>query len=394
MNLQQLTTFSSKLLVLGCVGLLVACNQSTTPAQSNQTLSAGLNSMIEQQPYGTLPNGEVVTEYTMTNKHGTSMSVISYGGIITALKTPDKHGEYADIVLGYDKLEDYLTDSNYFGALIGRFGNRIGEGKFSLNGKTHSLPQNNGDNHLHGGHQGYDKKNWFITAYTQDQQPGLKLQLLSPDGDQGYPGNALIQVNYLLTNNNELIIDYKAHSDQDTPMNLTQHTYFNLAGEGDILSHELTIAASNITPVDSGLIPTGEFQLVEGTAFDFRTSKKIGQDINLKDTQLAYGLGYDHNYVLDKPTAGELTLAATVVEPLSGRVLEILTQEPGIQFYSGNFLDGQSKGKGLVYQHRNGFCLEPQHYPDSPNIPHFPSTILKAGDTYSTKMIYRFSVNK
>ncbi|AWB69254.1 galactose-1-epimerase (plasmid) [Saccharobesus litoralis] len=347
--------------------------------------------MIEQQPYGTLPNGEQVTQYTLTNKAGTQVKIISYGGIITSLKTADKNGKLDNVVLGYDTLEDYLADTNYFGALIGRFGNRIGQGKFTLNGETYQLPQNNGDNHLHGGHYGYDKKNWFVTPYIENQQPGLKLQLSSPDGDQGYPGNALIQVNYLLNDQNELVIDYQAISDKATPMNLTQHSYFNLAGQGDILSHELQINASHITPVDDTLIPTGELTSVTQTPFDFRSAKTIGQDINLADQQLKYGLGYDHNFVLDKLAKHALELAARVTEPTSGRVLEIFTQEPAIQFYSGNFLDGSAKGQGRVYQHRNGFCLEPQHFPDSPNKAHFPSTILNPGETYNTRMVYRFS---
>ncbi|KMT64248.1 aldose epimerase family protein [Catenovulum maritimum] len=347
--------------------------------------------MVKQTYYGTLANGEIVTQYTLTNQQGTEVNVISYGGIITSFRAIDNQGKLGDIVLGYDKLDDYLTDVNFFGALIGRFGNRIAQGKFELEGKSYQVELNNGENHLHGGYNGYDKKNWSVTPYVKDGQQGLKLQLLSEDGDQGYPGNVFVQVDYLLTQENELVIQYQAITDQATLINLTQHTYFNLAGQGKILSHELMIDAEQITEVDSGLIPTGKLIDVADTPFDFKRLTPIGQHIEDSNTQLKYGLGFDHNYVLNKKSTIDFALAAKVVEPTTGRVLEVFTTEPGIQFYSGNFLDGQSKGKGQSYQQRSGFCLEPQHFPDSPNKAHFPSTVLKPGQKYNSKMIYKLS---
>ena len=346
---------------------------------------------IKQSFFGSLPNGDVVTQYTLTNKNGIEVSIITYGGIITSLKVPDKNGVLGDIVLGHETLEGYLKNTSYFGALIGRYGNRIGGAEFTIDGTKYTLDKNNGENTLHVGLEGFDKKNWYGTPFAKDGTVGLKLALLSPDGDQGFPGNLNAEVTYSLQKDDELVIEYKAITDKPTHVNMTAHSYFNLEGTGDILSHELMIPADNITPVDEGLIPTGELQAVEGTPFDFREATTIGKRINETDEQLKFGLGYDHNYALNKSEEGAFELAAKVVDPSSGRVLEIFSEEPGIQFYSGNFLDGSLEGKGHTYTHRTGFCLEPQHFPDSPNKPQFASTLLRPGETYSTKMSYKFS---
>ena len=303
-------------------------------------------------------------------------------------------GKSGDIVLGFDSLAPYLAGTPYFGALIGRYGNRIGGARFELDGNTHELPANDGGNHLHGGERGFDKVVWSAEPFERATERGLVLKYTSPDGEQGYPGTLNATVTYTLTDGNELVVEYQATTDQPTPVNLTQHSYFNLAGDGagNILGHELMIAASHYTPVDSTLIPTGEIAPVAGTPFDFRTATPIGARIAGDHVQLKYGLGYDHNWVLDRTGEG-LELAARVVEPTSGRTLEIRTTEPGIQFYSGNFLDGTITGKaGHVYAHRTGFCLETQHYPDSPNQPSFPTTILRPGEEYRTRTVFTFGV--
>lgn len=344
-------------------------------------------------PYGQLASGEAVQQVQLDNGQGISLNVISYGGIITELKTPDRQGHTADIVLGFDTLADYEQKNPYFGALIGRYGNRIANGQFRLDNQQVTLERNDGDNHLHGGKQGFDKKNWQMQPFSTEHSVGVTLTLRSPDGDQGYPGNLDVQVVYELTKNNLLDIRFEARTDQPTVVNLTQHSYFNLAGQGDILGHELTIPAKQITPVRAGLIPTGELQDVGGTTFDFRTAKPIGQDIAQQDAQLALGFGYDHNYVLKDAADDQLVLAGRVREPNSGRVLEVWTDEPAVQFYSGNFLDGSLSGKGRVFAHRSGFCLEPQHNPDSPNQPAFASTRLNPGELYQSRIQYRFSTD-
>jgi len=346
-----------------------------------------------QQHYGQLADGSEVTLVTLSNSNGIEVDVISYGGIITRMLTPDAAGQLGDIVLGLDTLEDYVKSSPYFGALIGRYGNRIAGGKFSLDGKTYQLATNDGENHLHGGVQGFDKKNWDMAPFVTDHSAGVALSLTSPDGDQGYPGTLNVKVTYELNNENRLDMRFRATTDKPTVVNLTQHSYFNLAGHGDILGHRLMLNADTFTPVRAGLIPTGEFRPVDGTPFDFRKPKPIGQDIGADDEQLQLGQGYDHNFVLDREPDDKLVLAARVTDPESGRVLEVLTTEPGVQFYSGNFLDGSLHGKGRVFEHRSGFCLEPQHYPDSPNHPDFPSTTLMPGDTYHTRIVYRFSTH-
>jgi aldose 1-epimerase len=347
---------------------------------------------VERAPFGATDSGEPVELFTLTNSHGLEVRAITYGGIILSLKTPDRDGVLGDIVLGFEDLEPYLAGTPYFGAIIGRYGNRIAGGRFTLDGQTYTLTRNDGENHLHGGDRGFDKVVWAGEPFQNDTAAGVMLTYTSPDGEEGYPGTLRAEVTYTLTDANELVVDYRATTDTATPVNLTQHSYFNLAGGGDILDHELSIAASGYTPVDSTLIPTGEIAPVEGTPFDFRTPTPIGAHIDADDRQIRNGLGYDHNFVLDR-TGDGLELAARVVEPTSGRTLEIRTEEPGIQFYSGNFLDGTLTGKGgQVYQHRGGFCLETQHYPDSPNQPSFPSTILRPGEEYRTRTVMAFGV--
>jgi aldose 1-epimerase len=343
-----------------------------------------------QHHYGTLEDGSEVTLVTLANGAGVQVDIISYGGIITRLVTPDASGHPGDIVLGLDSLEEYVESSPYFGALIGRYGNRIAQGRFTLDGTTYQLDTNDGENHLHGGVQGFDKKNWSMSPFVTAHSAGVTLKLISPDGDQGYPGTLETTVVYELNQDNELDIRFHATTDKPTIVNLTGHSYFNLAGSGDILDTQLMIPAEYFTPVGPGLIPTGELRPVEGTPFDFREAKPIGQDIGQENRQLELGLGYDHNFVLKEKADDTLILSARASEPQSGRVLEVWSVEPGVQFYSGNFLDGTLHGKGETYAHRSGFCLEPQHFPDSPNQPGFPSTTLMPGDTYETRMVYRF----
>jgi aldose 1-epimerase len=352
-----------------------------------------IQAAIEPTEFGITPAGETVHEYTLINSKGSFVKIINFGGIITQLHVPDKQGIISDVVLGFETLEPYLDQSPYFGAIIGRYGNRIANARFQLNDKTYSLAANNGVNNLHGGPVGFDKKVWQAETFSDAKGQGLKLHLLSADGDQGFPGNLEVTVIYQFTEENELHVDYRATTDQTTPVNLTQHSYFNLSGAGDILNHQMQIFADKIVAINSVQIPTGELMPVMGTEFDFLQPKSIGQDINQGSQQLQNGFGYDHTYVVNQPFKKALTLAARVVDSFSGRVLEVLTQEPGVQFYSGNFLDGSLHGKGKAYQYRSGFCLEPQHFPDSPNQPHFPSSILKPGEVYETKTVFRFLAN-
>lgn len=332
--------------------------------------------------------------YTLTNSKGMKVKITNYGAIITSIVVPDRDGKFADVALGYDDVESYKTavDKPYFGAIVGRYGNRIAKGSFTIDGKTYTLAKNNDANHLHGGLVGFDKVVW--TAKLMEKENTLQLSYVSKDGEEGYPGNLKVTVSYQLTENNEIAVNYFATSDKPTPINLTQHTYFNLKGEGEgnILDHELMINAKQYTPVDETLIPTGKLEDVAGTPFDFTSSKVIGKDIGVEHPQLKIGGGFDHNWVLNKSKPGEFALAAVAYEPSSGRVLEVSTTEPGIQFYCGNFLDGRLTGKaGKPYVNRGGFCLETQHYPDSPNQPNFPSTILKPGAVYQTKTVFKFS---
>ena len=318
---------------------------------------------------------------------------MTYGGIVQSLTVPDKNGKFADIVLGYDNLQGYIDKTPYFGALIGRYGNRIGGAKFTLAGKTYPLAQNNNGHSLHGGLVGFDKVVWTARPLETSHGPALILAYFSRDGEEGFPGNLEVTAIYTLTDDNELKLEFSATTDQPTVVNLTHHSYFNLAGQGngDILSHVVYINADKTTPVDSGLITTGEFADVTGTPFDFRTPTAIGTRINNPDKVLQYGPGYDHNWVIKKPL-GKFGLQARVVEPTSGRVLEVWSDEPGLQFYAGNFLDGTIIGKGgVAYQKRTGFCMEPQHYPDSPNKANFPSVELKPGQKYHNTIVYKFT---
>ncbi len=374
---------------LGVLGLLPVIFLAACSAGSRE----GAMNRMKVQPYGKTKTGEEVSLYTLTNTKGLQATITNYGGIVVSLMAPDRDGKMADVVLGFESLEGYLAGHPYFGAIIGRYGNRIGKGRFKLGGKEYVLAQNNGENHLHGGVRGFDKAVWKARDVSTPDAHSLELSYVSPAGEEGYPGTLTVTVTYTLTAANELRIDYAATTDAETVLNLTNHSYFNLAGqgEGDILKHEVMINADRFTPVDGGLIPTGELRPVEGTPFDFRTPHAIGARIGQDEEQLKLGLGYDHNFVLNRSGDG-LLLAARVVEPTSGRQLEVLTSEPGIQFYTGNFLDGSLRGKsGKVYAKRYGFCLETQHFPDSPNKPEFPSVVLKPGGRYQTTTVYRFS---
>jgi len=347
---------------------------------------------IESTPFGTLPDGDQVTLYTLKNTNDVTMKVMTYGGVVTSLEVPDKEGKLGDVVLGYDNLEGYLKSSPFFGALIGRFGNRIAKGKFTLDSVEYTLATNNGANHLHGGVKGFDKVNW--TAKPVDVENGVALQLTynSKDMEEGYPGNLTAKVLYTLTNNNEWKVDYEATTDKKTVVNLTQHTYFNLSAlKEDILNQELVLNADRFLPVDSTLIPTGELRPVVGTPFDFNKAKPIGREISADNQQLTYGLGYDHCWVLNESNK-PMNFAASLYDPASGRFMEIYTTEPAIQFYSGNFLDGTITGKkNVVYNHRTGLCLETEHYPDAPNQPEFPSVVLSPGEVYKTSTVMKFS---
>jgi aldose 1-epimerase len=344
---------------------------------------------ITHAPFGQLPGGRQVVQYTLTNANGMVVRILNLGGIVTEIHTPDRDGKFDDVVLGLDSAADYLDKSPYFGALIGRYGNRIARGRFELDGQVVQLVTNDGTNHLHGGAVGFDKVVWQAS----DDGRALTLTYRSHDGEQGYPGNLDVTAVYQLNDHNELVIRFRAVTDRATPVNLTQHSYFNLAGRGAILDHELTIDADQFVPIDAGSIPSGGLQAVAGTPFDFRAARPIGQRIDEPDEQLRNGKGYDHCFALNKPTVKAMTRAAHVREPVSGRVLELFTQEPGVQFYSGNFLDGSLSGKGVTCTHRSGFCLEPQHFPDSPNQPSFPNTILRPGEVYETESHFRFSVD-
>ena len=341
---------------------------------------------ITRAPFGRTPDGRDASLFTLRNAGGMHATITDFGGIITQLFAPGRDGTHANVVLGFDTLAPYLADSPYFGALIGRYGNRIARGRFTLDGAQVQLPVNNGNNHLHGGAGGFDRVLWTATV----DGASLRLAYRSVDGEMGYPGNLDVTVVYTLNDANELVVRFHAVTDKATPVNLTQHSYFNLAGTGDILGHALTIDADRFVAIDGESIPTGELAPVAGTPFDFRQPRPIGERITQPDQQLRHGSGYDHNFVLNKPVSAALTRAARVSEPVSGRVLELWTQEPGVQFYSGNFLDGSLSGKGRSYGHRSGLCLEPQHFPDSPNQPQFPNVILRPGEVYATESRFRF----
>jgi aldose 1-epimerase len=355
-----------------------------------------MHARLTRTAFGTTGDGKSVDLFTLTNAAGIEVRAMTYGATILSLRVPDRQGRLDDIVLGYPTLAGYLEKSPYFGAIVGRYGNRIAKGRFRLDGKSHQLTTNDGPNHLHGGAKGFDKVVWTADTSQRDSSATLIMSYTSPAGEEGYPGTLQARVTYTLTDRNELRVDYFATTDAPTPVNLTQHSYFNLAGQGagDILGHTLLIAADRYTPVDSTLIPTGEIAPVAGTPFDFRTATAIGARIEQNDVQLKRGRGYDHNWVLNRTDPG-LVLAARLTEPATGRTLEVLTTEPGIQFYSGNFLDGTIAGKdGRVYRHRYGLCLETQHFPDSPNHPNFPSTILRPGQEYRSTTVFRFGVTQ
>jgi aldose 1-epimerase len=348
---------------------------------------------IRKDRFGKTIEGEAVDLYTLTNIQGMEVKITNYGATIVSLKVPVRHSEPVDVTLGYDSLKAYERDNAYIGCIVGRYANRIADGEFLLHGKRYHLAKNEGVNHLHGGTRGFNKAIWQLKDLIDDLAPNVILTYLSKDGEEGYPGNASVTATYRLTDKNDLRIDYTAETDQPTVTNLTHHSYFNLAGagSGDILGHGLTIFADKFTPIDTRLIPTGELRSVEGTPLDFRQPIEIGARIEQDDEQLILANGYDHNWVLNKEE-GQLTLAARVLESKSGRIMEVYTTEPGIQFYSGNFLDDRITGKdGQIYRHRGGFCLETQHFPDSPNRPEFPSTVLEPGGKYQQTTIYRFS---
>jgi aldose 1-epimerase len=372
-------------------GMLTPARAVTLAAASTLLLGSSVTKMATQATF----EGKPVEIVTLKNSHGMEVQAITYGAIITSIKVPDRAGRIADVVLGFDTPEKYWAEPTppYFGAVVGRYGNRIAKGKFTLDGHTYSLAINNPPNSLHGGNKGFDKHLWAVTTSETAAGSSAAFSRTSPDGEEGFPGTLQARVTYTLTEKNELIVDYHATTDKATPVNLTQHSYFNLAGEGSgtILDHVLTLDADRYTPVDATLIPTGELAPVQGTPFDFRTPTAIGARIGQKDPQLENGRGYDHNWVLNRKGSG-VQHAATVTDPKSGRTLDVATTEPGVQFYTGNFLDGTITGKGgHVYALRTALCLETQHFPDSPNHPSFPSTILRPGQSYDSRTVFTFS---
>jgi aldose 1-epimerase len=355
---------------------------------------------VTQAAFGTMPDGTAIDLFTLTNAHGIEVRLITYGAAIASLKTPDRDGRFEDIVTGFDTLGGYVERSRFFGAVVGRYANRIASARFTLDGRTYALAANNGDNHLHGGRVGFDKVVWKGAPFERDGTVGVVMTYVSKDGDEGYPGTVRVTVTYTLTPRDELTTDYSATSDKATPINLTNHSYFNLSGDGhgDVLRHLLTIDADRYTPTDAGQIPTGEHAPVAGTPFDFRRAEPIGVRIDAADEQIRRAAGYDHNFVLRGWSAASpdrLHHAARLVDPASGRTLDIATTEPGLQFYSGNKLDGSIVGKGgHVYGPRTALCLEPQHFPDSPNRTNFPSTILRPAQEFRSKTTYTFGVTR
>ena len=381
---------------LAAIALLNQIGCTSKPASRPGVVA--ITREVSGGPFGRTADGQAVELFTLTNAQGIEVQLTNYGGIITSLKTPDRSGRIDDIVLGYDSLNGYLRNRPYLGAIVGRYGNRIANGRFTLDGTTYRLAVNNGPNSLHGGIRGFDKVVWHAEPFRNDGAEGVALEYTSADMEEGYPGTLRARVTYTLTDDNRLIVEYQATSDKPTPVNLTQHSYWNLAGDGsqDILAHVLTINADSMTPVDSTLIPTGEISPVAGTPFDFRTPVAIGARIDQRqNTQIRYGGGYDHNFVLNRrnPAADSVVHAAHVADPSTGRTLDVFTTEPGIQFYSGNFLDGSITGKaGHIYKYRYGLALETQHYPDSPNHTNFPSTILRPGQQYRSRTVFAFGV--
>lgn len=372
------------------LALLSSCGGRTEPQK--QTAEPATRQNMQKQSYGKTKDGTAVDLYTLTNSGGMQAAITNYGGIVASLKTPDRNGNFADVVLGFDTFDGYLGEHPYFGALVGRYGNRIAKGRFTLDGKAYTLARNNGQNALHGGLRGFDKVVWQAKEISGAGGPAaLELTYVSKDGEEGYPGNLTAAVQYTLTDANELRIRYTAETDKPTVHNITNHSYFNLAGEGsgNVLDHQVMLHADRFTPVDAGLIPTGKLQPVAGTPFDFTKPTTIGSRINASDEQIRRGGGYDHNFVLN---GDGMKLAAEVYEPKTGRVLQVRTTQPGLQFYTGNFLNGSVKGKGgRPYNHRFGFCMETQHFPDSPNQPSFPSTVLRPGEKFTSETVFAFS---
>jgi len=383
-------------LAMAIVAAAIACGRSGTTDTVTTPRAIEKKATVISASFGQLPAGTPVPLYTLTNANGMEVRTIPYGAIIVSVRVPDRSGRFDDVVLGFDQMDGYAGMHPYFGAVVGRYANRIANGRFTLDGQTYALATNNGPNALHGGVKGFDKKVWNAELFEREGAVGVIYTLTSPDGDEQYPGTLKATVTYALNNGNELSVEYDATTDRATPINLTQHSYFNLAGEGrgDILGHRLTIEADRFTPVDATLIPTGDLAPVDGTPFDFRRATAIGARIEFDHEQLKNGKGYDHNWVLNRDGDG-LAHAARLEEPASGRTLDVSTTEPGIQFYTGNFLDGSIKGKsGHVYARRSGLCLETQHFPDSPNHPGFPSTILRPGERFRSKTVFAFSVSK
>jgi aldose 1-epimerase len=375
----------------------------TIPAATLATrvLLFGAKTAANRQPFGSLPDGTAISLYTLANRRGMEARVMTYGATLVSLKTPDRDGKPADVTLGFDSLDGYLRQNPFFGATVGRYANRIGKARFALNGVEHKLPANNGENCLHGGLRGFDKRVWKEVAATGES---VELSYESADGEEGFPGKLTTRITYTLTRANELRLDYHATAAQDTVLNLTNHSYFNLSGAtsseaaGDILGHRIQIRADRFTPTDAGQIPTGELRPVAGTPLDFRTLRFIGARIDSNDENIRIGKGYDHNYVLNgasNAAPGKVNPCARVEDPHSGRVMEVLTTQPGVQFYTANNLSATLRGKGgKAYSPRSAFCLETQHFPDSPNHPDFPSTVLRAGRSFSATTIYRFSARK
>ncbi len=374
-----------KIFTVAALGIAAACFTGC------ETMNNTPKGTITKADFGATPEGQPVELYTLRNSKGMEAQIMTYGGIVTSLKTPDRNGKFTDVVLGYDNLAGYLKSTPYFGALIGRYGNRIANGRFSLDGKTYTLATNNGVNALHGGLKGFDKVVWLARPLPTAHGPSLILTYVSPGDEEGYPGTLSVTAIYSVTEAGELRLDYSATTSEKTVVNLTHHSYFNLRGSGDVLDHIVVINADKFTPVDSGLIPTGEMRPVVGTPFDFTTPHRVGERINANNEQIKLGNGYDHNWVANK-VGSELSFIAAASEPTSGRMMEVWSTEPGTQFYTGNFLDGTITGKGgWTYQFRNGLCFEPQHFPDSPNHPAFPTTVLNPNETYHNTIIYKFS---
>lgn len=369
--------------------VIASCSQK----QLQDNNFEALDTLVKASAFEKELDGKKVSLFTLRNDSGIIVKITNYGARIVSILVPDKNGRYEDITLGYRTLDEYLTDNMYLGCIVGRYANRIGKAQFKLDNKVYKLAANDNGNSLHGGSKGFDKQVWDASQNNDT----LTLTYTSPDMEEGYPGNLTVIVKYILNNNNELIIQYEATTDKKTIINLTNHAYFNLHGEGnaDILDHTLEIFANHITPVDSLLIPTGEIVTVKNTPFDFTIPHKIGARINDENTQIKYGRGYDHNWVLDKPTLDELTLAVRVTDSISGRILELYTTEPGVQFYSGNFMNGSRNGKkGKPYNYRSGLAIEPQHFPDSPNKPNFPNVVLNPGEKYTQTSLFKFTILK